>query len=221
MPRQLASATFAAAIALLGGLALAPLASSAQPSARPAAVESPGAPLMLEQYLSRAELDPAIVGTPASLGGAGARLLRPLGTADAGDPGRLALGAFATYARHGDRGLTAWHYGAQADLRLASQPLIGRIDPLLSLGVGALRTSHASGCGTAAAANACGPQTSSGRARSETAAAVSPALGLRVALLPGLAVRSEVRDVIVYRGAPRHSLELATGVSLARWRGPR
>jgi hypothetical protein len=35
-------------------------------------------------------------------------------------------------------------------------------------------------------------------------------------MLPGLALRIDARDVVVYRGAPRHNMELATGVSFVR-----
>jgi hypothetical protein len=215
---------------LVAGLAFSvcaapPAPSAAQlPATEPAPAPAP-TPLLLEQYLSRAQLDPAITGAPARVGGAGARLLRPLAAHDDGaaapTASRLAVGAFATYARRGDPGLTAWHYGAQADLRLGARPLGGRVEPLLSLGVGALRTRHESDCGALPPVRDACPPRAGGRVLAETAPAVSPALGVRVGLLPGLALRSEVRDVIVYQGTPRHTLELATGISLARWRAPR
>jgi hypothetical protein len=222
------------AVLILATLALC--AGSAAPlSGQPTPRDTAPAHMVLEQYLSHATLDPAMAGTAgtaARLGGAGARLLRPLHTEHAGGDmpirDRLALGGFATYGRPNDGGLTTWHYGALADLRLLARPIAGRVDPLLSLGVGAFRTRRevdrplGGQCsGTPVIADVCPPRALEHAVDVETAPAISPAVGVRVGLLPGLALRAETRDVIVYRGAPRHTMEFATGLSLARWRAPR
>jgi hypothetical protein len=218
------------AVLILAALALcagSPASLPGQPTPR----DTAPAHMLLEQYLSHATLDPAVAGAAARLGGAGARLLRPLHAAHEDDDSsirrRLALGGFATYARPNDGGLTTWHYGALADLRLLDRPIAGRVEPLVSLGVGAFRTRRdvdrplGDGCRAAAISDVCPPRAPGQPVQVETAPAISPAIGVRVGLLPGLALRAETRDVIVYSGAPRHTVELATGVSLARWRAPR
>ena len=49
-----------------------------------------------------------------------------------------------------------------------------------------------------------------------SAVAVSPAVGARVSLVPGLALRVDARDVLLFRDARRHNPELAVGLSFQR-----
>ena len=195
---------------------------------------------LLEGYLTRAQLDPSVTGSRIRVDGAGARVLRALAPLPEDGalrlPQRFALGGFVTYAPRDDAGVTTLHYGATTDFRLRSQPIAGRIEPLLSLGVGAFRTQRditreqrvpvlclrptdISGLG---ASSFCGGRTADRaftarpQVVTSTNLAVSPALAFRVWLVPDLALRADVRDVVVYRGGPRHNVELATGVSFAR-----
>ncbi|HET7458958.1 MAG TPA: hypothetical protein VFJ74_15025 [Gemmatimonadaceae bacterium] len=233
----------AALLALVAAtLALpAPLAAQQQLVAGPAAAR----PAVFEGYFSRVHADPAVVGERLRIDGMGARVLQPL-AAPAGAPqrssflDRLAVGGFVTYAPDVDRGLTAWHYGAQADVSLLRQPAAGGVvEPLFSLGVGAFRTQRSStGTIDAAAVRAdcamplrpadaplllgqrfgaasCGDATGSGPALG-THLALSPALAARAWLLPNVAVRADAREVIVYDGAPRHAFEVTTGLSFTR-----
>lgn len=213
------------AIPLAAAPARAPLL--AQSTTRPAVV--------VEGFLSRARLDPSVGGgSRMEVQGVGGRVLAslaplPADDESAGPARRLAVGVFATYAPHDDGRFAAVHYGAISDYHLLGAPLAGRFDPLLSLGAGAFRarrvvagerelTLH---CVRAMDFSSDPLPTNCfsgvpGRTQVTTNLALSPAAALRVWLLPGLAVRLDARDVVVYRGAPRHNLELATGVSFLR-----
>jgi len=205
----------------------APLRAQERATTRPA--------VMIEAYVSRARLDATFVGSRMQLDGVGARVLRSLaplpGDGTSGFARRLALGAFASYAPREDFALNVWHYGAAADFQLLARPLAGRIDPLLSLGGGVFRTRRdlapsdrlAPLCLAPMDLPTAGVPASCRRASqiaprtvAQSDPAFSPAVGLRVGVLPGLALRAEVRDVIVYSGAPRHNTELATGVTFIR-----
>lgn len=195
---------------------------------------------IFEGYFSRVHTDPALAGGERlRLDGFGARVLQPLAAPAGATPRsalleRLAVGGFVTYAPAADRGLTAWHYGAQADVSLLDrQPRAASVvEPLLSLGVGAFRAERDGGmspelfraqCAVKPAdlplvagsrALPCG--SASDRELIGTHLALSPALAARVWLLPDVALRTDAREVIVYDGAPRHVFELATGLSFTR-----
>jgi len=188
---------------------------------------------VLEGYVARARLDPGVAGTRARVEGMGARLLIPVdqltSSSTHGLAGRLLVGGFFTALPADEQGVSARHYGAQADLRLTDHPLAGDIQPLVSLGVGAFRARSDGGqyalgsiclrprdLAGAGAPERCVPQIAE-RPRIDGAnLALSPAVGVRVGLLPGLAARADARDVIVYRGAARHIPELALGLSFTR-----
>lgn len=211
------------AIPLAAALAPAPLAG--QSTTRPAVV--------VEGFLSRARLDPSVGGSRMELRGIGGRVLvalAPLQEVEEsrGLARRLAVGAFATYAPHDDGRFTAAHYGAVADYHLLGAPFAGRIEPLISLGAGAFRTRSIANPDREIALDCVRPMdfaldplpascsAAAPRTRVATDLALSPAVALRFWTLPGLAIRLDARDVVVYRGAPRHNLELATGVSFVR-----
>ena len=218
------NAELLALLALPLAAAVVPAALDAQATTRPAVV--------VEGYLSRARLDPSVSGSRMEVRGAGGRVLASLaplpGEESSGLARRLAVGAFATYAPRDEGRFAAWHYGATTDFELLARPLAGRFDPLLSLGAGAFRTRRVVGGEGRYAFECLRPMDFaaeplpvtciSGVTRTEVASdlAISPAAAVRVWMLPGLALRIDARDVVVYRGGPRHNLELATGVSFVR-----
>lgn len=205
----------AALVAALAGCSL-PIPALAQRAAMPA---------LFEPYVSRARLDAGVIGQPARLSSVGARLLYQLPSDRIND--RLYVGGFVSHAPSDGPGVTTSQAGAVAELRLTDRPFAGRVEPLLSLGAGAFRArwdgpagGRRSLClqprdvGTASGASCL---TAPARGREPTTSpALGAGVGARIALLPGVALRVDARDLVVYRGRPRHGLELTTGVSLTR-----
>lgn len=214
--RRPARRAAAALLAALAGCASIPLPVFAQSALKPT---------LLEPYLSRTRLDPGVIGERARVRGVGARLLYPLpGRAD---NDRLLVGAFASHAPADGPSPTTSQLGAVAELRLTGRAIGGRVEPLASLGAGAFRARWDAGAGSFARPLCLRPRdvaaaevgcltVPSRRPAPVTSPALSPGLGVRVALVPGVALRVDARDHIVFRGRPRHGFELATGVSLMR-----
>jgi hypothetical protein len=181
----------------------------------------------LEPYVSRVRVAPDVVGGRTRLSGAGARLLYSVGDPD----GRLRVGGYLAAAPVDAFDARTTQFGAVADLSLRSRPFGGRVEPILSLGAGAFRADRPPAAAPTrplcvrpldlarAAQPTCfadpAAPGSGARARS-THAALGPALAARVSLAPGLALRVDARDLVVFRGRPRHGFELTTGVSLTR-----
>jgi hypothetical protein len=227
-------ATIAAALlAALASCTVLPIPAAAQAVARRPSSPSP---VVVEQYLSRSRMNPTVLGTRARLTGAGARVLYPAARhgydAAPGWRDGLALGGFLAYAPAGAEGFSTSHYGVAAELPLRRAPLGGRIEPRASRGVGAFRIRHSGGASSPAAvcvrpldlaggagARHCVTNAAAhlSTAVAGTAPAISPGLALRVGLVPRVALRTDLRDVVVYRGGrPSHNLEMAAGLSFAR-----
>lgn len=117
------------------------------------------------------------------------------------------LGLLASHAPAPSRGFSALHLGAVVDLQPA--PIGGRATPFLSLGAGVLRTTVSS---KMRASRPRSPLTE----RSNTAPTLSPGAGLRVALVPGIALQADVRDLVTFRGDTRHNVALETGLRFTR-----
>jgi hypothetical protein len=147
---------------------------------------------------------------------------------------RTAVGAFAVYAPEREARYTTWHVGAQADHQLLTAPLVGRIDPIVSLGAGAFHSptrthvplARAGGGWTSFAETFVGPLPGvrvvpvdvpalrATRTRSTTSFALSPAVGARLGLFSNVALRGDLRDVIAFGGGATHNVELSGGLSL-------
>ena len=231
MPRRLHSRRLAALAAVLVALASSP-AAPARLAAQTLPARSALPPgTVLEGYLAQAVLDPAVAGTRARVAGAGARLLLPLnalaGARHSDLARRVAVGGFVTSVPANEGPITARHYGVQADLRLADPGPKGRLEPLASLGVGAFRGRRAGDTPRefgplclqptdvpgGAAPVTCVQPVPDRRETGARYAALSPAVGVRLGVMPGLALRTDVRDVMVLRDGLRHNLELGTGLS--------
>jgi hypothetical protein len=212
-------------LAVLGACAMTPLPVAAQPT--------PPIHGVVEGYVARSQLHPTVAGPQARLEAVGARLLLPVEQFAADAPRwlaeRVAVGGFLSSAATEDRNVAARHYGAQADLRLTRRPVAGRLEPLASLGIGAFRARREAPspqplnavCLTAPAdATVKGVRCLSLRRPDGSVPgesfALSPALGARLALVPGLALRLDARDLIVYQDGPRHNRELVLGLSFSR-----
>ena len=148
---------------------------------------------------------------------------------------RTSLGGFIIHTPESQTELRTSHYGAQADVRMLRSPLAGRLDPMVSLGVGAFRTEGARvqftrvpGTSILTLADR-QPVAEFPREHftdadivtdveivrhSTTSLAVTPGLGARVAVAPGFAVRGDIRDVLVFRAGVRHNVEVSAGFSL-------
>lgn len=213
-----ALAARAALLAALTACQALPIPVAAQPAPRPTT---------LEPYVSRVRVAPDVVGGRTRLSGAGARLLYPVG----GPNSRLRVGGYLAAAPADAFDARTTQFGAVADLSLRSRPFGGRVEPILSLGAGTFRADRPTADAPAGPlcvrpldlarpaqptcfADPANPG-SAARARS-THAALSPALAARVSLAPGLALRVDARDLVVFRGRPRHGYELTTGLSLTR-----
>lgn len=174
-----------------------------------------------EYFVARSRLEQG--GVASRLDGVGGRVLWPL---PAGGPllSRMAVGGYLTHAEEDGREPDMWHYGVQADLRLARSPLAGRVDPLLSLGVGAVRVEEPAAVAPPRAP-LFGPGASlltplrdgpagSPALRTRTSPSLVPGVGARVHLLPWLGFRGDVRMLVDFRDGARRDLEVAGGLSI-------
>ncbi|HEX5725864.1 MAG TPA: hypothetical protein VFX98_10395, partial [Longimicrobiaceae bacterium] len=105
-----------------------------------------------------------------------------------------------------------------------ARPLRG-VDPVVSLGVGALRREETvwrpvvapePGPRFAWVAGDDRPERLARERRQETSLTLAPGVGARLRVAPGLALRTDLRDVLAVGGGTRHHLELSGGISLAR-----
>ena len=149
--------------------------------------------------------------------GVGLRLVfapRPLEDDDeaSGLASRTELAAFATHARETarrphDQRFATTSLGLSADLRPLARPLVGRLDPFVSLGVGLLRTRDDA---FAPPLTLRWPPERVERTRST--GALLPGAGLRVLVTGRIALQAEARDLYA-RGA--HNVAVGTGLRVA------
>lgn len=126
---------------------------------------------------------------------------------------RTHLGGYLIHTSEDERGSSAWRVGAQADFRVMATPLLGgRVDPLLSLGAGVVR-SEAVPPAIPAAVRAPGAPLLLPPHRS-TGLSVAPGIGVRLRLLPSLGLRGDARQVLDFRDGVRSNLELSGGLSI-------
>jgi hypothetical protein len=121
--------------------------------------------------------------------------------------GEVAL--FVTHAREPRReGDGRWtSAGLALDLRPLEQPLLGRIDPFVSLGGGVLRETRS------AWAPPLSWRTPPARLeQTRTGAALLPGAGLRVHVTPRIAVQAEARDLLSLHAPSRHNVAVGTGL---------
>jgi hypothetical protein len=112
---------------------------------------------------------------------------------------RVSVGGYLVHTPADAEETSMWHYGVEADFRATDAPLAGRVDPLLSLGVGAVRVEE--------------PR-SPGAGNARTSLSMVPGVGARVRLVPRLAFRSDLRMVVDFRERTTRNVELSGGLSL-------
>lgn len=221
-------------------IALALAAGAALMAARPAGAQygapvypGPAGRLVVEALLSEHRSAYGASGGRTRQDGVGGRVLWSLAEdgSRAGLAARLAVGAFLV--RTEDAGASAGspqrrsvHAGVELSARTLAAPLGGRLDPVLSFGVGAFHTREAPVrprelpwlVATDLPRRFEQPAAFADRtmASTRTSLALTPGIGARLRVLPGLALRADVRDAIVFREGPRHFVELIGGLSLSR-----
>ena len=117
---------------------------------------------------------------------------------------RTSLGGYLVHSPVEQAWAESWRYGAQADVRVTRLPIAGRVDPFLSLGVGASRVLDAR--------DVADRERLLGEPR--THLSVAPGVGLRFRLAPGFGLRGDARQVLDFQDGVRRNLELSGGLSL-------
>lgn len=138
---------------------------------------------------------------------------------------RALVGGYLTHSpEDGDR-REMWRYGVQVDYIVTPAPLAGRVEPLVSLAAGAVRVTEPGmrwtsvpylipredagepGVGTPLL-------TASLPDRVATRPSVTPGVGARIRILPGLSLRTDARQVIDFHDGTRSDFELSGGISV-------
>lgn len=223
--------TLARGLILACGVALASSDVVAAQAVRPGYTAPTDGRLVIEGLFGRQHL-PAI-DAPArrnTLDGLGGRILWALGPLD--EPvstwqQRVLLGGFVLRASSPELAASTLHAGAQADLRLRRVSTLARVEPLLSMSVGVLRSQTRERTYSAlprlrrpdAPALDAGPlphptfAAAPGTKRWESLT-LTPGVGAWARLSPDFALRLDVRNVIVFEAPVRSAPELVGGLSL-------
>jgi hypothetical protein len=163
--------------------------------------------LTLEGFLTSYQLE-ALADDRRALTGGGLRVLfgaAPITGIDNALVQRTSVGGYVIYTPT-SANLRTWHFGGQLDFRPIAAPVGGLIEPILSLGAGALRVDTPQ---EAAVLGTDGELTVS-----ETFATLVPGVGARIRLGRGIGVRTDLRDVMVFGQSTTHNWELSGGLSL-------
>lgn len=224
MSRMLISVLFAA-----GLLALAPSSVHGQVEGARGAEDADGR-RYLDYYVSRFRLASS-PGGEAEADAVGGRLMWSVAPLIRALPGewesRTLVGGYLTHAPDDTDRMEILRYGAQVDYFVTSAPMGGRVEPLLSLAAGAVRVTESAvhwasvpylvldgegegGMRGTPLLRASLPE------RVSTSASVTPGVGARIRLLPGLSFRTDARQVIDFRDGVTANLELSGGISVGR-----
>ena len=187
--RSHAAAALVAAATVLPFLpAIASAQGPAQPAAQPVARSSTRPRVSIEPYAVNTQLDDAVNSTGrAGINGYGVRLsIRQPARMQVGVLSRGGLTAWGHWAPERD-GNVVRHLGVQQEVHVADRPILGFLDPVVSLGAGAYRLT------TRYFVGAVGPYSAT-RERF----ALTPGAGVRVLAPGGLHVRLDARDAVVF-----------------------
>ncbi|MBV9774846.1 MAG: hypothetical protein JO040_12910 [Gemmatimonadetes bacterium] len=180
----------------------------------------------LEYFVARNRM--ALGSGTTKLDGFGGRMMWSLASTTAPLGSRAWLGGYVVHTPEDENDAAMWHYGVQTDLRVAREPLAGRVAPLVSLGVGAVRVAEPVRqlvpalkpmveLGPDGRMGEFAPRSAVvGRRELDTRTSLSvvPGVGARVRLVPGLDFRSDVRMLIDFRDRTTRNLEVSGGISV-------
>lgn len=213
------------AFALLLGLLPAEAGAQAEGTRR---AEEVDARRYLDYYVSRYRLEWSPGDSPEA-DAVGGRLMwsvAPLIRAFPGDwASRTLVGGYLTHTPEDSERMEILRYGAQMDYIVTSSPLGGRVEPLVSLAAGAVRVTEP-GIRWSSIPYVLFDGTGEGgmlgtpilRAslpdRVSTSASLTPGIGARIRLLPGLSFRTDARQVIDFLDGMTTNLELSGGISV-------
>ena len=116
---------------------------------------------------------------------------------------RTSVGGYLVHSPAEQGWTGSWRYGAQADVRVTRLPVAGRVDPFLSLGVGASRTLATRE-----------PEERGQLFERTTHLSLAPGVGVRFRLRPGFGIRGDARQVLDFRDGIERKMELSGGLSL-------
>jgi len=113
---------------------------------------------------------------------------------------RARAGAFVTYAS-GDNSLKQYNYGVQGDFPLFATPAGAgfRLDPFVSLGIGAIHSSVDAGSGTNITSNDF---------------ALTPAVGTLIPIAGAVKFRGDLRDAILFGNSTTNNFIAEGGISI-------
>ena len=147
-----------------------------------------------------------------SADGVGGKLMwspAPLAASPSSLVGRTSAGLYGTYtpaqAVTSSTRFSSLSVGAVTEMRPLEAPVLGRVEPFVSVGAGLLRTNVERGVS---------PAPSPLLDRSRSAFTLTPGVGTRVRLTPGLALQGEVRDLVTFRTDTRHNVAFGAGLRL-------
>lgn len=182
-----------------------------------------------DYFVTRYGVD-GTTGGQKELDGVGGRVmwqLAPLvGGSRQGWMGRTLLGGYLVHTSRDAEEMEVWRYGTQADLRVTPPALPRWIDPFVSLGVGAVRVEEEGRVAVPGVLLRASPndvpgayrraplERTGGDGRPATSLSVTPGVGARLRLFPGLDLRGDARQVLDFRSRMRSHLEVAGGLSL-------
>jgi hypothetical protein len=115
---------------------------------------------------------------------------------------RARAGVFVVYtAEQEENDISTFHFGGQAEAPLFAAPIVGGyLDPFVSLSAGAFRTSQ----------DLVGPGD-----RATTNFALTPGVGTLIPLFGAIAIRGDIRDVIVFgEGDTANNFVVEGGISI-------
>lgn len=164
--------------------------------------------LSVDAFFTAYQLQALLDQQSPHLAGGGVRVLfnaAPITGMDAAFIRRTSVGGYAIYTPTTDN-VRTWHFGAQVDFRPLGSPVGGFFDPIVSLGAGAMRVDTPDEPAIQRYGGEIGV--------SETFPTLIPGIGARLHVGRGIALRGDVRQVMVFGQELSNHPEFSGGLSL-------